>query len=231
LELTLSNKEIGMAQAINSRVNNTQKNFRRRKVLTVLDLASLMQCSLITVRRKLKQWDTYTSYNKNGRYYVLPDVPQFDSNGLWRYRNICFSQNGNLTQTVIHLVRNSSAGLATFEIGELLHIQPRSFLSSFREHHDLRREKHQGCFVYFSSDQTIYEQQKNQRLTMIRSAKLPSDIEAIAILVETIKHPMMSIEELCAELKKKRYQMLPETVRNLFAYHELSVKKTPPSLY
>lgn len=66
---------------------------------------------------------------------------------------------------------------------------------------------------------------------MIRSAKLPSDIEAIAILVETIKHPMMSIEELCTELKKKRYQMLPETVRNLFAYHELSVKKTPPSLY
>jgi len=107
-----------MTQAINGRVNKTLKTFRRRKVLTVSDLALLMQCSLITVRRKLKQWNTYTSYNQNGRYYVLPDVPPFDSNGLWRYRDICFSQYGNLTQTVIHLVKNSPAGFAASEIGE-----------------------------------------------------------------------------------------------------------------
>jgi len=216
-----------MTQAINSRINKTQKIFRRRKVLMVSDLASLMQCSLITVRRKLKQWDTYTSYNQNGRYYVLPDVPQFDSNGLWCYRNICFSQYGNLIQTVIHLVKNSPAGRAASEIRELLHIQPRSFLSLFREHPDLRREKHQGCFVYFSSDPTMYERQKTQRLTMIRSAKLPSDIEAIAILVEIVKDPDLEIEELCTLLKNKKYDITPESVRNLFAYYGLSVKKTP----
>ena len=216
-----------MTQAINSRINKTQKIFRRRKVLMVSDLASLMQCSLITVRRKLKQWDTYTSYNQNGRYYVLPDVPQFDSNGLWCYRDICFSQYGNLIQTVIHLVKNSPAGRAASEIRELLHIQPRSFLSLFREHSDLRREKHQGCFVYFSSDPTIYQQQTNQRLTMIRSAKLPSDIEVIAILVETVKAPDLKIEELCTLLKNKKYDITPESVRNLFAYYGLSVKKTP----
>jgi len=216
-----------MTQAINSRINKTQKIFRRRKVLMVSDLASLMQCSLITVRRKLKQWDTYTSYNQNGRYYVLPDVPQFDSNGLWCYRDICFSQYGNLIQTVIHLVKNSPAGRAASEIGELLHIKPRSFLSLFREHSDLRREKHQGCFVYFSSDPKMYERQKNQQLTMIRSAKLPSDIEAIAILVETVKAPDLKIEELCTLLKNKKYDITPESVRNLFAYYGLSVKKTP----
>ena len=216
-----------MTQAIKSRVNKTQKIFRRRKVLTVSDLASLMQCSLITVRRKLKQWGTYTSYNQNGRYYVLPDVPQFDSSGLWCYRDICFSPYGNLTQTVIHLVKNSPAGLTASEIGELLHIQHRSFFSIFREHPDLRRQKHQGAFVYFYSDPAIYERQKNQRLTMIRSAKLPSDIEAIAILVETVKNPDFEIEELCTLLKSKKYDVTPEAVRNLFAYHGLSVKKTP----
>lgn len=65
---------------------------------------------------------------------------------------------------------------------ELLGLSPRSFLSSFRTHPDLRREKHQGYFVYFSSTPTIYEQQKKQRVTMARVAKRPSDIEAIAIL-------------------------------------------------
>jgi len=111
---------------------------------------------------------------------------------------------------------------------ELLGLSPRSFLSSFREHPDLRREKQQGCFVYFSSDLTIYERQKNQRLTMIRSAKLPSDIEAIAILVETIKDPDLEIEELCTLLKNKKYDITPEAVWNLFAYYGLSLKKTPP---
>ena len=217
-----------MTQAINGRVSKTLRTFRRRKVLTVCDLASLMQCSLITVRRKLKQWNTYTSYNQNGRYYVLPDVPQFDSNGLWRYRDICFSQYGNLTQTVIHLVKNSPAGFAASEIGELLHIQPRSFLSLFREHPALTRKQFRQHYVYVAADATINRKQVGQRGKMTLQAQQPSDSEVIAILVETIKHPQMSIEELCLKLKKKRYQIAPQNVRNLFAYHGLPIKKTPP---
>ena len=63
---------------------------------------------------------------------------------------------------------------------------------------------------------------------MIRNAKLPSDIEAIAILVETVKDPDLNIDQLCTRLKNKKYDITPETVWNLFAYYGLSVKKTPP---
>jgi len=216
-----------MRQAAAGRVDKTLSTFHKRKVLTVLDLASLMQCSLPTVRRRLKQWNTHTSYNHNGRYYVLPDVPRFDANGLWRWRDIFFSKYGNLTETLIALVRNSQAGLNAAEMAQLLGLSPRSFLSSFRRHPDLKREKHQGCFVYFSSDPTIHAQQKDQRSTMIRRAKLPTDSEAIAILVATIKHPDLNIEELCARLKTQKYDITPDVVENLFAYHGLSVKKTP----
>ena len=73
----------------------------------------------------------------------------------------------------------------------------------------------------------MYERQKNQQLTMIRSAKLPSDIEAIAILVETVKAPDLKIEELCTLLKNKKHTITPEAIWNLFAYYGLSVKKTP----
>ena len=62
---------------------------------------------------------------------------------------------------------------------------------------------------------------------MTRIAKRPSDIEAIAILVETIKHPDLNIDQLCARLKTLKYDITPEAVRNLFAYYGLSVKKTP----
>ena len=194
--------------------------------MTLAQLALQLQRCQRTAQRQLKQCQAINSYNKNGRYYVLPDVPQFDSNGLWRYRGICFSQYGNLTQTLVALVRNSKAGLNAAEMEALLGLSPRSFLSSFREHPDLRREKHQGCFVYFSNYQTIYEPQKNQRVTMIRSAKLPSDIEAITILVETVKNPDLNIDQLCTRLKNKKYDITPEAVWNLFAYYGLSVKKT-----
>ncbi len=201
--------------------------FRGKKVMTLAQLALHLQRSQRTVHRRLKQWQAINSYNKNGRYYVLSDIPKFDANGLWRWRDIFFSKYGDLTQTLIALVRNSKAGLNAAEMTKLLGLSPRSFLSSFRRCPDLKRQKHQGCFVYFSSDHTIYEQQKKQRLEMIRSAKLPSDIEAIAILVETIKQPGLNIEKLCAQLKAKKYNITPKAVRNLFAYHGLPIKKTP----
>lgn len=202
--------------------------FRDKTVMTLAQLVLHLQRSQRTVHRQLKQWQALNSYNKNGRYYVLSDIPKFDVNGLWHWRDIFFSKYGNLTQTLIALVRNSKAGLNAAEMTKLLGLSPRSFLSSFRAHPDLRREKHQGCFVYFSSDHTVYEQQKNQRLGMIRSTKLPSDIETIAILVEAVKCPDLSIEKLCVQLKVKKYSITPETVRNLFAYHGLPRKKTPP---
>jgi len=201
--------------------------FQDKKVMTLAQLALELQRCQRTAHRQLKQWQAINSYNKNGRYYVLPDNPSFDADGLWRWRGIFFSKHGNLTQTLVALVRNSKAGLNAAEMEKLLGLSPRSFLLSFREHPDLRREKHQGCFVYFSSDPTICQQQINQRLTMIRSAKLPSDIEAIAILVETVKAPDLEIEELCILLKNKKYDITPEAVRNLFAYYGLSIKKTP----
>lgn len=206
------------------------KLFRAKKVMTLTQLALRMQCSERTVHRRLKQWQAINSYNKNGRYYTLPDIPKFDADGLWRWRGILFSKYGNLPQTLVALVRNSKAGLDAAELAELIGLSPRSFLSLFRDHPDLKREKHQGCLVYFSCDRTICTQQKKQRLMMIRSEKLPSDIEAIAILVETIKQPNLAIEELCTHLKAKKHRITPEAVRNLFAYHGLTVKKTPPCL-
>ena len=65
------------------------------------ELSGLLGSSLVTARRRLRQWKAYTSYNQNGRYYVLPDIAKFDTDGLWRHQDILFSQHGNLKQTVI----------------------------------------------------------------------------------------------------------------------------------
>jgi len=218
-----------MVDAQDRTTRKTLRTFRARKVLTIEELASLLQSSLSTARRRLKAWNTFTSYNKNGRYYALPSVPAFDSQGLWRYRHIGFSRYGNLTETLIALVRQSQAGLSAAELGQLLGMEPRSFLWLFRNHPALTREKHHGRFVYFAAESAICQRQRDGRMTMDAGARRPSDSEVIAILVETIKHPGFNIEQLCRNLKKQGIVVTEQAAVNLFAYHGLELKKTARS--
>ncbi len=218
-----------MPSASSALLEKARKRFRSRKICTLVELAELIGVSNHTARRRLKHWGALTSYNKNGRYYALPEVVDFDSDGLWRYHDVGFSKHGNLRQTLVALVGNSKAGLAASELRSLLGLDPRSFLSPFARDPNLRRERIQNRFVYFSSRQTLFGEQRSQRLLMNRRARLPSDTEAVAILVEIIKHPQMGVEDLCRLLSKSRLQVEPELVRNLLVNHGLKVKKTPPS--
>jgi hypothetical protein len=215
-----------MADAQDRTVKKAWKAWRARKVITIQELAALLAASLPTTRRRLKAWNALTSYNKNGRYYVLPDVPQFDAHGLWHYRDISFSQYGNLTETLIQLVEHSQAGLTASEVGELLRLDPRSFLWLFRNHPALKRDKREGRFVYFAAKAEIYRQQKGLRATMDAKAELPSDIQAVAILVEIIKHPQGDIRQLCAHLKRQQVAVSQQDIMNLLAHHGLTLKKT-----
>ncbi len=220
------NRVVVMADTKDRTTKKTWKAWRARKVITIHELANLLGTSLPTARRRLKAWNTLTSYNKNGRYYVLPDVPQFNDHGLWHDRDVSFSRYGNLTQTLIQLVHDSPAGLSASELGELLRLNPRSFLWLFRNHPDLKRSRREGRFIYFAAKPQMYREQNEQRVTMDASTNLPSSTEAVTILVETIKHPGFGIRQLCAHLKRQRIAVSEQDVTNLFAYHGLVLKKT-----
>ena len=64
--------------------------FRKKKVVTIQELINVLKKSIATVRRRLKKWKAFTSYNQNGRYYALPEIPKFNSFGLWKYRKVLF---------------------------------------------------------------------------------------------------------------------------------------------
>ncbi len=207
-----------------------RKAFRRRKVMKLGEVAELIHSSIHTARRRLKEWRAHTSYNQNGRYYALPDVPEFDGDGLWHWRGVFFSRYGNLKQTVVELIRRSSTGLDAGEMGSLLGLDPRSFLSSFADHPQIKREKSQGRFVYYGADRSVYSAQQQRRSTLIAQGRQATAFEAIAILVEKIKHPALSNEALSQRLRKQKLSVEPETIENLFIRHDLAVKKTPRSV-
>jgi len=200
---------------------------KKEKVMTIEQLNQLLNCSSRTAQRRLKQWQAYRSYNQNGRFYTLPDIAKFDEQGLWKYKDVFFSQYGNLKDTVIRLVENSIMGLEASEIGEILGLLPRSFMSHFRSMPGLCREKCQGRFVYFSDKQDIYVRQKRDRRQLLTTGakKLPPDSDAVLILVDQIKHPHCSIEQCAMRLRKKVKHIRIDVIYALLDYHGL-LKKT-----
>jgi len=200
---------------------------RLRRIATLIELRLHLRCSARTVQRRLAECKAINSYNHNGRYYTLPDIPTFDTHGLWRYRDVFFSRYGNLPETFVELVRNSPAGLTAAEAGELLGLRPSSFLWYLRDHPALRREKYQGLYVYLASESGLCAAQQRQRALVAQTIRRPTDAEAIAILVEKIKHPALSVEALSRRLREQNLRVEPERIGNFFVHHGLAVKKTP----
>ena len=213
-----------------SRPYGEKKWVRSRRIVTLGELALHLSCSQRTARRRLADWGAIRSYNRNGSHYTLPDIPKFDANGLWRYRGVFFSRFGSLPETFVELVRQSSAGLAASEAGDLLGLRPSSFLWSLRDHPALRKEKLGSYYVYLSSSPERYKQQRQQRELMSAGGRPPADSEAVAILIEKIKRPALGDKELSRRLEKQKVFVAPASIHDFFVRHDLAVKKTPHSV-
>lgn len=204
------------------------QKFKRQTVITITQLVQLLQCSVITARRRLKKWKVYTSINKNGRYYTLPQVPVFDDNGLWQYQTILFSKHGNLKQTIIQIIRQAPTGLSAADIAKIVALSPSSSLfGQIKNAAGIRREKYCGRFVYFSDNPAIYKRQKQQwALNRQSNINWPTDAEAVVILVQLIKHPGISLEQLTAKVALQGQRIASEVLGSFLQRHGLLKKNS-----
>ena len=217
-----------MGRLDHEKIKTVWHRLEEAKIFDIGELASLLTCSIPNARLKLKQWQACTSYNQNGKYYTLPQVPRFDGHGLWRYKTTAFSRHGNLKKTVIHLVSIAPEGLSGKQLGEILGLSPQSFLHHFRQCSGIRREKHDGVFIYFSDADQVYEDQLQKRTSVAsRSAIVSlSDPEAVLILVAIIRQHAISAEEILALPEIKNSKITLSAVKGFMAYHGL-LKKMP----
>jgi len=208
-------------------VDQILRIFRSKKIMTKDEFIKLLNCTGRTVQRRLKSWQAITSYNRNGKYYSLPEVAIFNSFGIWHYQGASFSQYGNLNCTVVQLIKNSSAGLTGQELGDIINLTPRSFLSHFRDNKSICREKFNGRFVYYSVDDVQCKKQRKKRSEQEKqlTEKLPSDTDAVMVLVEFIKHPDWSTDDLASNLFAKGISCSHDAIERLLIHHDLVKKK------
>jgi hypothetical protein len=194
-------------------------------------LAQALGYALISVRRFLKQIGYCRSYTHNGKWYTLHDSPEFDRDGLWHYRGIGFSKHGSLTATIDHLLARSPAGLSASQLAQKLGHPCHDVLTRLHQAGRLDRVRLAGRFHYLAADPKLNRQQREQAAL----APPPSPTNSLSaqtalwILVEHIKDPALSFEQLASRLQEQRHvAVAPQSIRELFREHDL--KKTPGTL-
>ncbi len=216
---------------------NAQKKvenlLRKRRVVTISDLCEVIgSSSRMTVFRRLRQIQYVTSYTHAGRYYTLYDIARFDSDGIWFYDDIGFSQNGSLKNTVSYLVHGSDAGKFHFDLERQLRVRVHNVLLDLVNSKQIERKKFEGQYLYLSSDkkQSTKQIQQRDQLSM-QARRIPvfiSEPMVIEILAEVIRqskrHPRAG--QVASALTIRGLPIAEKDVMTVFDQYDIEKKIT-----
>jgi len=205
-----------------------ENQFIEKIVVTLPELSQLLNVSIRTIQRIIREWNTIRSYDHNGRYFSLERLAEFNSYGIWEYSNIHFSKFGNLKNTLIAIINNSTQGMDALQIRDVLGVDTRSFLYQYKDISALKREKLGGIYVYFSSDQGKFTEQLSRRKLNMEAISPPplKGIIAINVLVAAIKHPGFTTEGLSKHLYKLGIRVKPKAIQDFFKFYGIEKKTT-----
>jgi len=212
------------------------KNFiKSRRVVQMRDLFEVVQStSRMTVFRRLSGIEYLCSYTHAGRYYTLFDIARFDSDGIWFYDDIGFSQKGSLKNTVTYLVDNGDGGKFHSDLERQLRVRVHNVLLDLVRSKQIKRTKFEGQFLYLSSDKARSTKQIEQRDTLSKQLRrIPVYITesiVIEILAEVIRqskrHPRA--DQVASALAIRGLPIAENDVMTVFDHYDIE-KKTPDS--
>ena len=212
------------------------ENFiKTRRVVEIRDLFEVVQSiSRMTVFRRLSGVEYLCSYTHAGRYYTLFDIARFDSDGIWFYDDIGFSQNGSLKNTVTYLVDNGDGGKFHSDLERQLRVRVHNVLLDLVRSKQIKRTKFEGQFLYLSTDKARSTKQIEQRDKLSMDLRrIPVFITApmvIEILAEVIRqskrHP--HADQVASALAIRGLPIAQNDVMTVFDHYDIE-KKTPDS--
>lgn len=212
------------------------ENFiKSRRVVEMRDLFEAVEStSRMTVFRRLSGVEYLCSYTHAGRYYTLFDIARFDSDGIWFYDDIGFSQNGSLKNTVTYLVDNGDGGKFHSDLQRQLRVRVHNVLLDLVRSKQIKRTKFEGQFLYLSSDKARSTKQIEQRDKLsMQLRRIPVFITqpmVIEILAEVIRqskrHP--HADQVASALAIRGLPIAENDVMTVFDHYDIE-KKTPDS--
>lgn len=181
---------------------------RLRDFLRVQRIATLPELKLalgttadITVFRKLKELSYRSSYSHRGRYYTLDEIPPFDAQGLWSFREVGFSRWGNLVSTLEALVSVAPQGYFANELQHLLHVEVKDALLQLVEQRRVTRQQVTGLFLYCSPEATV---RRHQLLARPALSEIPGSASA-EVSREELKASLILFSSLLDERQRRLF--------------------------
>ena len=217
--------------------SEVHRRLRRKRVSTLITLREELDISHMTVFRALRKGGYHSSVNYNASYYTLGDIPRFDEDGLWTYRDVCFSEHGTLRKTLVHLVHKSPAGLTVAELEQRVKTKVGNLLSRLCQQQQVSR-----CFagreaVYLSVDSKKQQRQERERRESHAIQAPSSDAEqagfppgydvvtVLEVLMQVIKTPAAEAAELAKVLRASGVKITAVQVQRVLDFYTIKKKR------
>jgi hypothetical protein len=216
------------------------ERLRHLRVATMATLRNLLDISHMTVVRALRKHGYLTSFNHNSTFYVLADIPRFDGDGLWWYRDIGFSRHRTLQATLLALIERAPAGCTVGELELRLATPAGNLLSRLSAQGVIGRMPLGRCAVYLTADPHHQAQQRARRHQLAAPTMAPHSpcrlpdlppTTLIELLVQLLRTPTASPASLSQTLQARGLTIAADQVRHVFDFYDLKKKRGPlPSL-
>lgn len=140
-----------------------KKTFLTKKVLSLTEIKKTIgSSSRITALRKCKRLEVVSSYSHAGSYYTLPNIPEYDQNGIWSCNSIWFSSKKTLLETICCLIMKSEDGYFSHELDKLVHVRTGDALTKLFKNKRLERSRISTRYLYTWSSHTSAQLKKRK---------------------------------------------------------------------
>ena len=182
-----------------------------------------------TIQRDLKTVNAITSYTHRGKYITLPDIPAFDENGIWFYKQVGFTKFKNSFDLIINLI-NAKECITREELEEILHIQISKQIQILLTQNRLHRVKLGAKYCYLSKDVAKDEKRKIQLLDIDIEDRIDRKIkiaDLVAVLKAVLVEYKIDMNNLKKLIKKYSLEVPVKKVEQIILKYNLSSKKKP----
>ena len=177
----------------------------RNQIATLDELKQALGSPVdVTLFRKLKPLDYFTSYSHRGRYYTLREIARFDDQGLWSQSDVWFSRFGTLLATAEMFVHRAPRGYFADELARALHVETQDALHQLAQQRRVTRQMVSGRYLYTATDRAI---QRGQLLTRRTVEAVPTvaDASVLEVSQEELKASILLFYSLLDEQQRRLY--------------------------
>lgn len=213
---------------------NVRKFIRDQGICTVADVMGEFKITRSTAFRYLQDDRFLTSINNRGKSHIEITGITFNRYGLFKRDGKVFSINGNLLQTVVALISNSSEGMRASEVSRLVGTNAYIQCQTLCRDKLISRQKEGRGYCYFSADAATRKQQ-----LIIKKSTTPLDINSVLenesaaslhdivkILVTYARNPGFSPKSIALSLTRSGTCITTEKVRLIFEQYEIAKKNS-----